>query len=187
MDEAPADEAPVDEAPVDEAPVPRTPAPTFLSAPVLETAEPGEPAEGHLPDRRAEGHLTDRRAEGHLTDRRAEGHLTDRRAEGHLTDRRAEGHLTDRRLVALAPEAVAARGKPPTPLAVQPAELAHEAGPAGLPGPAPGASAAQLEADRAGHPAADAEPGETQQKGRGTAGPPARFERVRSTPTPPGG
>ena len=94
--------------------------------------------------------------------------------------------------MALAPEAVAARGKPPAPAAGQPAELAHEAVPAGPPDPTPRASAAQVEADGPGHPAADAEPGtaaerEQKEKGPGTAGPPARFERVRSTPTPPGG
>jgi hypothetical protein len=33
----------------------------------------------------------------------------------------------------------------------------------------------------------NAEPGTTQEKGPGTNGTPARFERVRSTPTPPGG
>lgn len=102
-------------------------------------------------------------------------------------DEPAAGHPPDSRLVALAAEAVAARGKPPAPPAGQPAELAHEAVPAGRPDPTPRASAAQVEADGPGRPAADAEPGTTQQKGPGTAGPSARFERVRSTPTPPGG
>ncbi len=89
--------------------------------------------------------------------------------------------------MALASEAVAARGKPPAPPVGQPAELAHEPAPVGRPDSAPRASAAQGEADGSGHPAADAEPGTAQQRGPGTAGPPARFERVRSGPTPPGG
>ena len=108
-------------------------------------------------------------------------------------DEPAAGHPPDGRLEALvpevpAPEAVAARGKPPAPLAGQPTELAHEAVPA-RPGPTPrtGAAEVQAAADGPGHPAADAEAGATQEKDPGTNGTPARFERVRSTPTPPGG
>jgi hypothetical protein len=103
-------------------------------------------------------------------------------------------HPSDGRLEALMPEvpaleAVAARGKPPAPPAGQPTELAHEAVPAGRPGPTPGTGAAEVQAaaDGPGHPATDAEAGVTQETDPGTNGTPARFERVRSTPTPPGG
>ena len=72
--------------------------------------------------------------------------------------------------------AAAARGRPPAAGTDLPAELAHEA--------APAAGEADPDPDRTG--AGRTGGGEETGSEPGAAAPPVRFERVRSTPTPPG-